>query len=136
MSVYVIPGSVELMNHIINEEQESADKNESIFQNPLCDVVNAKLKNKNNRYGIDRIGIIIRQEVKDSPNNPFSWSYDENNIPISTFYDPVKTDEENLLNTVSRQFAMNPKLFNKTGVIYKIYSNSTMYSYLIDKVIK
>ena len=117
MSVYVIPGSVELMNQIINEEQQSADKNEYVFQNPLCDAVNAKLKNKNNRYGIDRIGIIIRQEIKDSPNNPFSWSYDENNIPISTFYDPVKTDDENLLNIVSRQHAMNSKLFNKTGVI-------------------
>lgn len=136
MSVYVIPGSVELMNSIINEEYESANKNESIFQNPLCDVVNAKLKNKNNRYGIDRIGIIIRQEVKDSPNNPFSWSYDENNVPISTFYNPVQTDEENLLNIISRQYSMNSKLFNKTGVAYKIYSNSTRYESIINDIIK
>lgn len=131
ITVSVIPGSVELMNQVISEEHYGASKNESVFQNPLCDAVNAKVKNKNNRYGIDRIGIIIRQEIKDTPNNPFSWSYDESQVPISTFYDPIKTDEENLNNIIHRQYSMNPKLFNKTGIIYKIYSNSDKYKHLV-----
>ena len=122
-SINCINTSIQIMNTLIKDEQTANEHNDIVFNNPKCYPANKTLKT--NCYGLDRLGIIISRKFFNSKSKAFAWKYIEGtNTPISYFYDPVLSPEENVNQILSRQYQLQPAAFTKpSGVIYKIYSN-------------
>lgn len=124
--VKVIPGAVELMQSVISLENKANEHIDIMFNNPRCEIVNKQLKSTN-RYGLDKFGTVIRKSLYNKKTQPYGWKYinvSGNEIPVSYFYDPVKTDEENIIHILNNQFQLQPKAFQKpSGIIYKVYNN-------------
>jgi len=121
--IHCLKTSVEIMNMLIRDEAIANEHNDVVFNNPKCYPANKTLKSTN-CYGLDRLGIVIRREYFNSKSKAFSWKYLEGTkTPISYFYDPILSDEENINQILSRQYQLQPTAFTKpSGVIYKIYS--------------
>jgi len=124
-----LPESINLMNQLIKNEQIANEHNDIVFNHPKCYPANKTLKT--NCYGLDRLGIVINRKFFNSKSKPFSWKYlDGTTTPISYYYDPVLSDEENVNRILSIQYQLQPTAFARptgtsksSGVIYKIYSN-------------
>ena len=115
--------SIQLMNSLIKNEQIANEHNDVVFGNARCQPANKTLKT--NCYGLDRLGIVINRKFFNSKSKPFSWKYlNGTTTPISYFYDPVLSDDENINRILAIQYQLQPSAFTKpSGVIYKIYSN-------------
>lgn len=115
----ILPKST-FITEIVNQELNAIDINNGIFKHWLCEVINKPLKT-NNTYGLDINGIIIRKSDLQK-NKPFGWKFVEINgykTIVSYFYDI--TQENNLFYCLNCQYQLNPKLFAKNGIIYKVY---------------
>lgn len=122
-NVIIVNDSVLLFKDIIKEEMNSNAVLDDFFKNPKCVIVNSSVKDKTNLYGLDKFGLVIRRKSYLKKNNIYGWKYDKNMEPVHILTNTELCDEkENIKNVINAQFMMDEKIFNKNGVIYKIYS--------------
>lgn len=139
--INIIPGSVELMKNIISLENKANAHIDIMFNNPKCEIVNRSLKSQNN-YGLDKFNAVIRKGFYNKKSSAFAWKFitlpdSDTSIPVSYFYEPVLTDEENIQHILNNQFQIQPKAFSKpAGVIYKIYSRVPELKDLLTKFLE
>lgn len=116
--------TVDIMKRLIKSEELANEHNDIVFNNPKCYPANKTLK-LNDFYGLDKLGIVIKRKMFNNKSKAFSWKYIEGTtIPISYYYNPILTDEDNIYAILSRQYQIMPQAFEAPkGVIYKIYSN-------------
>lgn len=120
--IRVVQDGLDIMNFIVDEEKFANIEINKFFNNQFCDIVNKSLKNKQNVYTLDRLGIVIRKKSYNKPKDPFSWKYNDKKEPISYYTKELVDDDENIKNILNVQFKLKPTLFNKKGIITKIYN--------------
>ena len=120
--IRVVQDGLDIMNFIVDEEKFANIEINKFFNNQFCDIVNKSLKNKQNVYTLDRLGIVIRKKSYNTPKDPFSWKYNDKKEPISYYTKELVDDDENIKNILNVQFKLKPTLFNKKGIITKIYN--------------
>ena len=122
-SITTVEDSILLFKDIIKEESLSNAALDDFFKNPKCIMVNSGVKDKTNLYSLDKFGLVIRRKAYLKKNNVYGWKYDKNMEPVHILTNLELCDEkENIKNVINAQYMMEEKLFNKNGVIYKIYS--------------
>lgn len=122
-NISIVDDSLLLFDDIIKEETISNAALDDFFKNPRCVIVNSGVKDKTNLYGLDRFGLVIRRKAYLKKNNVYGWKYDNNMEPVHILTNlELCEDQENIRNVINAQFMMEGRLFNKNGVIYKIYS--------------
>lgn len=122
-SVSTVDESIILFNKVITEETISNTALDEFFKNTRCVIVNSGVKDKTNLYGLDRFGLVIRRKAYLKKNNVYGWKYDNNMEPVHILTNlELCDDETNIKNVINAQYMMEERLFNKNGVIYKIYS--------------
>lgn len=112
----------EMLEEFIKEERQSAALLLETFTDDRCKILNKNIKNKNNCYKLDRIGLLIRQQAYEKINDPFGWKYDSEKKPIHILYSTDLTDEENVNSILQAIHLAKPELFGPKGIIRKIYA--------------
>lgn len=112
-----------VIDDLLKDEHAALSDVTSKFTDKRCDVINKNIKTKNNFYALDKFGLLIRQGAYEKQNDPFGWKYDQDNNPIHVWTSIDVSEQQNVMNVLSRQKINKPTIFEPRGILYKVYIN-------------
>lgn len=112
----------DILTNMIEEEKRTIAELSELFNDAKCIEINNSIKNKKNFYSLDDLGLLIRQQSYNKPNDLFAWKFNSDMKPIHYWRSLDLSDEENINSVLNKQRFLKPDLFNTKGLLTKIYT--------------